>query len=86
MVNGVVPYLDAGDIRDKSPAGFVAGSNDPRKTSAAERLSACSVGNQDLTAAKKRIDFASAEHRLIAIGAGHDDDLVENVILDRRVA
>jgi hypothetical protein len=30
MVNGGIAYLDAGDIRDKSAAGFVPGCHDPR--------------------------------------------------------
>ena len=62
LMSGGVPYFDAGDIRDESAAGFVAGSNDPRKTSAAERLSSCGIGDHDLVAAKKRIDFASTKH------------------------
>jgi len=82
MVGCGVPYLYAGNIRDKSTASFVAGSHDPRKTGAAERLSACGICDHDLIATKRGIDLAGAKHRLVAIGAGHDDNLMQNVIFD----
>src|SRR5262249_33654781 len=85
IVVGGIAYLDAGDIRDKSAAGLVSGNNDPRKTGAAERLSASGIRNHDLTAAEEGIELAGAKYRLIAIGARHDDDLVQNVIFDGRV-
>src|SRR5262245_57362118 len=66
LVSGGVSYLYFGDIRDKSAAGFVAGNNDPRKTGASERPSACRIRDHDLTAAEKRIELAHTKHRLIA--------------------
>src|SRR5215469_1099409 len=73
LMSGRVPHLDASDIRDKSAAGFVTGSDDPRKTRTAERLSASGIRDHNLITAKERVDLAGAKHRLIAIGAGHDD-------------
>src|SRR6516162_7948273 len=85
IVVGGIAYLDAVDIRDKSATGLVSWNNDPRKTSAAERLPASGIRNHDLTTAKERIELAGAKYRLIAIGARHDDDLMQNVIFDGRV-
>jgi hypothetical protein len=34
---------------------------------------------------KKRIKLAGAEHRLIAVGAGYDDHLVQDVVFNVRV-
>jgi hypothetical protein len=75
-VSGGVSHLYAGDVRDKPASRFVAGNNDSSKTSAAKRLSACGIGDHDLTGAKKGIDLACGKHRLVAIGAGHDDDFM----------
>jgi hypothetical protein len=36
----------------------------------------------NLIATKRGIDLAGAKHRLVAVGAGHDDNLVQNVIFD----
>src|SRR5215831_6904790 len=85
MVVGGIAYIDAGDIRDKSAAGFVSRNNDPRKTSAAEQLSAAGVRNHDLAAAEERIELTDSKYGLIAIGARHDDDLMEDVVFDGRV-
>src|SRR5262249_2375484 len=49
------------------------------------RLSASGIRNHDLTAAEEGIKLAGAKYRLIAIGARHDDNLMQDVIFGGRV-
>ena len=85
-MGGRASHLDLGNIRNESAAGFVSWSHNPRKTGIPERLTACGVCDHYLTAAKERINFACTKHRLIAIGAGYNDDFVQDVIFDVRVS
>jgi hypothetical protein len=62
MIGGRVQHLDRGDIRDKSSALLVARDDDTRKTVITEQLSACGIGDHNLTAAERRIKLAGAKH------------------------
>src|SRR5262249_43066892 len=77
-----VSDLDLDNIRDKTATLLVTRRDDAREPVAPQQLPIYRICYNDLISAKIRRDLTGTKYRFISIAAGHDHDLVQDIVLN----